>query len=280
MGQMGTWWDAAGEFGVLDEIETTLARSPGNERVTYLRTSGSKFTLLDTPRLWGQGPTATGRGSEACNKLLNAITNVIGSATQILDITLLYNPDPAWSAKPFPDGDFQKAISEGFKTLIKYGRKPGIRILLGVPVGGFWRKFWPRPATYTGFLEYEQEWLRATIDLGKLGCPLFLAHDRSKSWNHTKIIVADDKLAITGGHNFYDKDYLEAAPVHDVSGVFEGPAARAARKFCDKLWTQTSPGLSLIDGVLTGYKGGPPPNRQMPIGHLEQCPISGDFCLS
>jgi hypothetical protein len=282
----GEWagWELGGtrheNLGFIDEIERTLARKPDkNEGVTYRRTSGNKFTLLATPGLWGQEPTATGRGSDDCNKLLNEITNVIGSATQILDLTFLYNPHPSFAISAFPDGGFQEAISKGFETLITSGRTsgrwPSIRILFGVPLGGFWRynrfpaltpKGRPR---HIDLMESEKRWLKETIELTKrykmvdVKCPIQLAHGKSQSWNHTKIIVADDKIAITGGHNFWDGDYLGAAPVHDVSGVFEGPAARAARLFCDKLWTQTAGSFSLIDGVLKDRAA--PPTRQMPI---------------
>jgi hypothetical protein len=50
----GTWQE---NFGIIAEIENTLARDidpkdhkPSNKDVTYLRTSGNKFTRLDTPR--------------------------------------------------------------------------------------------------------------------------------------------------------------------------------------------------------------------------------------
>jgi phosphatidylserine/phosphatidylglycerophosphate/cardiolipin synthase-like enzyme len=281
----GGWagWEPGGRryenLGFIDEIERTLARQPDkNEGVTYRRTSGDKFTLLDTPGLWGQGPQATGRGSAACNRLLSAITNVIGSATQILDIALLYNPHPSAAISAFPDGEFQNAICRGFEKLIASGRTsgrwPSIRILFGVPLGGFWRyarfpaltpKGKPR---HTDLMQSEKRWLQQTIELSKkykmadMKCPLQFAHGKSVSWNHTKIIVADDKIAITGGHNFWDDDYLGAAPVHDVSGVFEGPAARAARYFCDKLWTSTDGSFSLIDGVLKDKAA--PSKRQIP----------------
>jgi phosphatidylserine/phosphatidylglycerophosphate/cardiolipin synthase-like enzyme len=78
-------------------------------------------------------------------------------------------------------------------------------------------------------------------------------------------LVADDKIAITGGHNFWDEDLLGAAPVHDVSGIFEGDAARAARQFCEKLWTQKAGSFSLINGAFPNDKKAAPPKRQIPI---------------
>jgi hypothetical protein len=60
----GTWQE---NFGIIAEIENTLARDidpkdhkPSNKDVTYLRTSGNKFTRLDTPGLWGDATKKRG----------------------------------------------------------------------------------------------------------------------------------------------------------------------------------------------------------------------------
>jgi phosphatidylserine/phosphatidylglycerophosphate/cardiolipin synthase-like enzyme len=254
----GTLWE---DLAIFDEIERTLARKPGNEGVTYLRTSGNKFTLLDTPRLWGQPPTATAKDSDACAKLLQAIADVIGSAERTLDITLLYNIDPLQDS--FPDGGFQDAISRGFKTLADNRRKTGIRILLGAPFG-FGRSPKNAPAPKAALYQSRlQRWLIDTIrlrqrDVATMTCPVQIALNYPGTWNHSKIIAADDKQVVTGGHNFWAGDYLGRAPVHDVSGLFVGPAARAARQFCDKLWLNTVESYTLIGGKIGP---GPPPQR-------------------
>jgi phosphatidylserine/phosphatidylglycerophosphate/cardiolipin synthase-like enzyme len=261
-------------LGIADEIERTLARKKPdkNKGVTYLRTSGNKFSRLDTPGLWGPDATKKAPESLACKKLLDSITEVIGGATERLDLTFLYLPDPDANVSAFPDGDFQKHISEGFDKLITSGRKsdrwPSIRILFGVPLGGFWRKIYGQKVPPgVSLMEDERRWLEKTIELTKtykmadMKCPIQVAWGKSGSWNHTKIIVADDKKAITGGHNCWDDDYLGTPPTHDVSGVFEGPAAGAARLFCDKLWEHTDRiySFSLINGVFQkGTKAEPP----------------------
>jgi phosphatidylserine/phosphatidylglycerophosphate/cardiolipin synthase-like enzyme len=264
----GKWagWDLGAarhmDFGIIDEIETTLARKPDNNKdVTYLRTTGNKFTLLATPGLWGPEATKKARDSAACKKLRDSITEVIGSATQRLDLTFLYLPDKNPKVSAFPDGDFQKAISEGFEKFCSLGRTrrpfPSIRILFGVPLGGFWRKIYDTLTPPVGkLMDNERTWLEETIERTKkykrvhMRSTIEVAWGGSESWNHTKIIVADDKIAITGGHNFWDDDYFGAPPTHDVSGVFEGPAAKAARLFCDKLWEKRDRkySFSLIDG--------------------------------
>jgi len=51
------------DLRIIDEAYRILEQKPDKNRdVTYLR-STAKFTRLDTPGIWGQGPTATGRGS-------------------------------------------------------------------------------------------------------------------------------------------------------------------------------------------------------------------------
>src|SRR5262249_18355168 len=104
-----------------------------------------------------------------------------------------------------------------------------------------------------------EEWLRSTIksqhnDLKEMQSLIQLGLNHPATWNHAKIIVADDKRVIAGGHNLWSKDYFGRAPIHDVSGLFEGPAALAARQFCDKLWEHTIHPMSFYNGV---FKRGP-----------------------
>jgi len=56
------------------------------------------------------------------------------------------------------------------------------------------------------------------------------------SWNHTKIIVIDQKFALQGGHNWWDKDYLGLSPVQDLSMFYEGRALELTTDFIDNLW--------------------------------------------
>ncbi|WP_423601504.1 RICIN domain-containing protein [Roseateles sp. MS654] len=58
---------------------------------------------------------------------------------------------------------------------------------------------------------------------------------RDVSWNHSKIISADGKRAIVGGHNLFSEHYLDRAPVHDISVHVGGRAAEAAEAFATNL---------------------------------------------
>jgi phosphatidylserine/phosphatidylglycerophosphate/cardiolipin synthase-like enzyme len=271
-------------LGIIDEIERTLARKPDKSKgVTYLRRPGNKFTLLDTPGLWGKEPTAGWKMSAACQTFLDTIADVIGNAEQTLDIALLFNADP--TAGGFPSGGFQDAISRGFKRLSDKGKKPGIRILLGAPLDpNVWKKTFPMPplpilmpipALISKYYAGMKDWLVNTIKLHQpidaMKCPVQMGLNSPGTWNHAKIIVADDKRVITGGHNFWAPDYLGRAPMHDVSGLFEGPVAQAARQFCDKLWGKATHTICLIAGKDSPLPpprvviGDPPP----PVGNVE-----------
>jgi phosphatidylserine/phosphatidylglycerophosphate/cardiolipin synthase-like enzyme len=60
------------------------------------------------------------------------------------------------------------------------------------------------------------------------------------SFSHAKMIVADSKEAIVGGHNWWTGDYNKENPVHDVSMRVRGPAARHAEAYFDQLWDYTN----------------------------------------
>ena len=171
--------------------------------------------------------------SQACKDLLNAITEVIGSAEYKLDLTSLYNTDPDVHISSYPNGRFQKAIAKGLAAIAAKNKTPLVRFLFGAP-GNAWGLGMPKSA---------RDWLSETIQMANtpINFPIYfnIVQNTPFSWNHSKMIVADDRRAITGGHNFWDADYMVNG-VHDVSGLYEGPAARSARLFADKLWSSKS----------------------------------------
>lgn len=56
------------------------------------------------------------------------------------------------------------------------------------------------------------------------------------SWNHAKIMAADGKKVITGGHNLYGEVYLHKFPVFDVSLKITGESALHAHDYANQLW--------------------------------------------
>jgi phosphatidylserine/phosphatidylglycerophosphate/cardiolipin synthase-like enzyme len=79
--------------------------------------------------------------------------------------------------------------------------------------------------------------LPADCGLRLLACRMETSNNQSRpSWNHAKIVAADGREAIVGGHNLWHADYLEFAPVHDLSARVTGAAAGEAHAFLDRLW--------------------------------------------
>jgi phosphatidylserine/phosphatidylglycerophosphate/cardiolipin synthase-like enzyme len=58
----------------------------------------------------------------------------------------------------------------------------------------------------------------------------------ASSWNHSKIVAADGRAALVGGHNMWDEQYLGKNPVFDVSLKLQGEAATHAQDYADRLW--------------------------------------------
>jgi phosphatidylserine/phosphatidylglycerophosphate/cardiolipin synthase-like enzyme len=65
------------------------------------------------------------------------------------------------------------------------------------------------------------------------------------------------------------------APVHDVSGRFEGPAAQGAHQFCQKLWETATNKIHLIDGNFTTSEPNTPSPKMIPAS-----PVGGAEMLS
>jgi phosphatidylserine/phosphatidylglycerophosphate/cardiolipin synthase-like enzyme len=150
---------------------------------------------------------------------------VVVSAQQSLDITLL---------EPAADIRFLAALRDGITWLAHSGRPVTIRAIVGdYPPAGF---------DASAFLH---ELVRDAAAVPTSRLRVYAAATRSCnaggscngiSWNHAKIVAADGKRAIVGGHNMWTPDYLAADPVHDISMEVKGPAAHDAERFADALW--------------------------------------------
>jgi hypothetical protein len=110
-------WDAGGtrpphvaSLPIIDSVTKILAKNPGYDGVTYFRSSGNTFKLLQTPAFWNQGKSPK-MPSAACIDFLKEIEDTIGSAQKQLDITVLFNIESSIESTGFPDGGFQDAIS-------------------------------------------------------------------------------------------------------------------------------------------------------------------------
>jgi phosphatidylserine/phosphatidylglycerophosphate/cardiolipin synthase-like enzyme len=161
-------------------------------------------------------------------QLLDAIYDVIVNAESAVDIAVLDD---------LPDIRFLATLRNALTALAYSGRPVTVRLIAGqYPTG---------EADTDEFLE------RLTHDARRVeGSHLYVyvgavrscagqSPCDSFSWSHAKIIAADGRVALVGGHNMWTRDYLMNAPVHDISMVLRGSAVADTDHFLDELWAFT-----------------------------------------
>jgi phosphatidylserine/phosphatidylglycerophosphate/cardiolipin synthase-like enzyme len=153
--------------------------------------------------------------------VLDDVYRTLTAGERVVDLTSLLPPD----------GRFIPAIRNAITFLGNSGRPVTVRLLFGAfPVQG---------------VVNSKEVLRTlTRDLPRSApIDVFVGNFRSSnlppSWNHSKIIAADGRLALVGGHNLWTQHYLDKNPVHDLSMRVEGPAAADGHLFANQLWAWT-----------------------------------------
>ena len=148
-----------------------------------------------------------------------AFYDTIVSAERYVDITSLW----------LPADRFGPAIHNGILRLASRGKPITVRILSG-------------DATDVGpvsFLHTSDALGQVTKDLPTNTLLKVYVSEFSNgvmSWNHSKIIAADGKLAVVGGHNMHTADYQLKDPVSDLSMRLTGPAAAAAHHYANEIW--------------------------------------------
>jgi phosphatidylserine/phosphatidylglycerophosphate/cardiolipin synthase-like enzyme len=125
-----------------------------------------------------------------------------------------------------------------------------VRVLLGDP---FPFSFSPRPIDIAAFLRA----LTAGLDQARPGLVVYAAWFgmgrglKPPSWNHAKIVAADGRRALVGGHNLYlEGDYFGPRPVFDLSLELMGPAAASAHAFAGALWRYAAGSAELRPRVI------------------------------
>jgi phosphatidylserine/phosphatidylglycerophosphate/cardiolipin synthase-like enzyme len=149
---------------------------------------------------------------------------LVEGAHRTVDICFL-GPPPA----PSDSDRFASELRAAVRALAAAGRTVSIRMLFGFPT------------TYsfdvTPLLRYLTADLprpnKIRIEIGAIGTA-------PASWSHAKIIVADDRRVLVGGHNLYNDGYLGPKPVFDLSMMLEGPAAVTAVRYSLLLWRFTA----------------------------------------
>jgi phosphatidylserine/phosphatidylglycerophosphate/cardiolipin synthase-like enzyme len=199
-----------------------LQRNDGGEwdGIGYALTKDNllpKNWLQQTPNVWGQSADKVQKGAGIF--VAKNVQAMITGATQFIDITSLY---------PYPDGQFYTAIQNGLIALANSGQAVTVRILVGQDVidhGQNQSKF------LKGLIKPLQ-----SIATGKL--QIYVGAQRTKewSWNHAKIVAVDGQVALLGGENLWDEDYLEDEPVHDLNVMIQGSLVYYMHKFTDTTW--------------------------------------------
>lgn len=194
-------------------------------QATYDFTTGNKLKIFQTPNVWHQH-SSPAKITPASEKFVIDIQNTIAAAVHFVDITTMW---------PLPNGRFLSAIKNGIDEIHKRGHHVTIRILVGKPVRFPGYSNAPRHPETEAVAWFKE--LTAGLSASSM-INIYLAEiqPRVLSWNHSKIIAVDAKKAFVGGHNLWHKDYLDKAPVHDVTVLAEGRAALSAHYYADEIW--------------------------------------------
>jgi phosphatidylserine/phosphatidylglycerophosphate/cardiolipin synthase-like enzyme len=167
----------------------------------------------------GQAPTRMCVGHS--DLIVDEMYGVLTSTQQFADVTSLLPPD----------GRFEAALRNAITYLGNSGRPVTVRLLFGdFPVAGV--------------VNSKTVLQRLTRDLpASAAVKVYVGNYRSSdlppSWNHSKIVAADGREAIVGGHNLWSQHYLGIDPVHDLSMHLRGSAAGDAQRFANVQWKWT-----------------------------------------
>ncbi len=175
-----------------------------------------KSWLVQTQDCWG---LSVCDASATQNRMLESIRNIVASGTTVVDIL---------GMTALPTGRFRAALTEGAAAGAAAGHRPLIRILYG-----------EIPATDIG--DKKLKGLQADIQKAAPAATVVAAEENSgpfsTTYNHSKVVAADGKVAFVSGINMWDGSYLQSKnPVTDLGVVIQGQAGASAQKFADVLW--------------------------------------------
>lgn len=237
----------------LENFYRELESHISNETGVYDLTRGNHISIIDTPHMWGAPFSDKARieehGSKAKELINTAFKTIIQGATHTLDIISLAPPT----------GEFQKTLHEELIKKISDNSLQQVRILFGYLPGG--------EDTVLGFRKELASYIKSNLKGKSLLSPVTQiyvgrVHGGSSGggagplspWNHAKIVAADGKYALVGGHNLWPHNYADYPPVHDISLFICGTAAHSAQKFADILWTSSQTNLTKRNTWTRFYK--------------------------
>jgi murine toxin len=221
---------------IYDELKKYGAEGKG----TYTKSDGNNIVeIIDTPWMWGvpfeEKDTIVKKGADAKDKINKIIQFIIQKAEHNIDIVSLAPPT----------GEFLNTIVAGLQQ--RFASEHNItlvRFLFGWLPGG--------EDTVKKFRDLFEDRFSDRYGNQKLELYIGRLHGGDKSgvlnpWNHAKIVTADGRYALVGGHNLWPHNYADYPPVHDISLFIRGDGAEAAQNFTNFLWT--------IPGTKGGIKG-------------------------
>jgi PLD-like domain len=206
------------------------------------------------------GPSVTADGQEPKQMCVGyadwfeeAFYDIIVSAQEQVDITSLW----------LPTDRFMPAIRNGLARLAARGNPITVRIMAGDVSDVLQMSTMHTSAALAGVTKGLPD-----------GAPLkiYVAEESAStlSWNHSKIVVADGKVALAGGHNMHTADYQENDPVSDLSMKLSGPAAAAAHRYANQIWD-----LACARGNLHGFGMVTYPAKLPCPAHYEPAAVTG-----
>lgn len=217
--------------------------------------------LFPTQDAWGL--VSAHDSSRVQTRLLSSITSIIANATTVVDIS---------SLTKVADGGFRDAIVEGARQAYQAGRAPVIRLLWGrTPLSLI-----DGDAKTLQALQHDVHQAAPGLTVVATLMDDVSAIPKQVSWNHSKIVAADGKVALVGGINMWKDDYLQSKdPVTDLAIEVSGPAALSAHRFLDVLWRYS---WSYRDHVGVSIYANVPEGQAFPVvvsGLLGPAPAEG-----
>lgn len=218
----------------IDAIVNEISQlAPGSESFLWSKTEGNQLTeskwLFQTPDCWGNADPDNCTGRDSIGLLANEIEEIIASADNWVDITTLM---------PWADEMFYDAIRNGISRAYANNNDITFRLLSGrYPLSGNTEEFYNQLLEDLGDVPDIRLFV-AGVSTNRYP-PLPLSPD---SWNHSKIVAADSRLAMVGGINYWNIDYAdgpENLPVNDINMLVTGPAAHDTHNFSDLIWQFT-----------------------------------------
>jgi phosphatidylserine/phosphatidylglycerophosphate/cardiolipin synthase-like enzyme len=201
----------------LRELANQVLAPMGGEGRAWQLTAGNKL-----PPGWIVQTSDAHPGQE----FLATAFDAVDQAQSTVDFVLL---------GPEPDGDFLARFTASMTRLAHSGRPITVRILFGqYGLGNMNIDAFVRTITrHAGGSPL-------TVKVGALQTCAGLCNGLlTWSFNHSKIVVVDDRVAVVGGHNLFTNAYLRQDPIFELSMKLEGPAAQAASNFANDLWQYT-----------------------------------------